>query len=41
MIWLRAIGVTCCIVVLNQHVPLQWYEGCLLSFGIMLAWGNK
>jgi hypothetical protein len=33
---LKAVGVLCCVLVLNQHVTLDWWEGALLGFGIML-----
>jgi hypothetical protein len=39
MIFLKAIGVTCFVVVLSHHVQLDWWEGCLLSFGAMLILG--
>lgn len=34
MINLKTIGVTCCVIVLAQHVSIHWWEGFLLGFGI-------
>lgn len=36
---LKVIGVVCVVMVINNHVHFQWWEGGLLSFGIMLALG--
>ncbi len=34
--WLKVAGVTGCILVLNQHVNFEWWEGGLLGFSVML-----
>lgn len=37
---LRAIGVTCLVVVLGRHIDLHIWQGCALSFGSMLVLGS-
>lgn len=36
---LKAIGVSCVVLVLAQHIPLEWWEGMLLGFGWMIILG--
>lgn len=41
LIGLRAIAVAGIVIVLNQHVHMAWWEGCVLSFGIMVLFGSN
>lgn len=34
MNYLKAVGVACCIIVLNQYINMQWWEAGFLSFGL-------
>lgn len=38
---LKAFAVTGMVMVLSQHVQLQWWEGGALSFGIMVLFGGN
>lgn len=40
MIMVRAISVTGIVMVLNQHIDMAWWEGGILSFGIMTLFGG-
>lgn len=37
----KATAVTGMVIVLAQHVDMAWWEGGLLSFGIMALFGCK
>lgn len=40
-IGLQALAVAGLVMVLQQHVGLAWWEGAVLSFGIMILFGGR
>lgn len=40
LIMLRAIAATGMLLVLKNHVPLAWWEAPVISFGVIIFFGN-
>lgn len=40
-IGLQALAVTGLVMVLQQHIDMAWWEGGVLSFGIMILFGGR
>jgi hypothetical protein len=39
-IMVKALSVSGIVMVLGRHVPMAWWEGGVLSFGIMMLFGS-
>ena len=38
---LKALSVSGMVMVLNHHIPLDWWEGALLGFGVIMLFGER